>query len=276
MLIVLFSADTKYTRVLYCTNIFTYRTKGYISKRETSVSFFCALSTLALGCEQVDEMALYLLEKARKVKMSVTRATASKVLAAPLGQPFWLHPQLLLQISRRSSGVSRSGEVGQELRKAQRIQSNRLHVEVGSVNREVAKEKPDEIKALWAKYPAKFIFNVGETGIQWKLLPRRTYLSSSEDRKAARGSQGIALKDRLSTTTCCNADGTGKVDLAIIRKEKEPHCLKGIACPPPYFSQYVVRYRDVPQVVAGGHPSLCSGLYSDTCAAAGGRLFVSR
>ena len=117
------------------------------------------------------------------------------------------------------------------------IQSKRLHGEAGSVDREFIKEEMDEMKALCAKYPARFIFNVDETGIQWKLMPRRTYLSSSENRKTARGSKGMGFKDRLSAIMCCNADGTGKVDLAIIGKAKEPRCLKGNNCPLPYFSQ---------------------------------------
>ena len=68
-------------------------------------------------------------------------------------------------------------------------------------------------------------------------MPRRTYLSNSENRKTARGSKGMTFKDRLSAIVCCNADGTANVELAIIGKAKEPRCLRGVECALPYFSR---------------------------------------
>ena len=113
----------------------------------------------------------------------------------------------------------------------------RLHGEAGSVDKEAIKKGMEEVRALCEKYPARFIFNVDETGLQWKLMPRCTYLSVSEDRKTARGSKSMYFKDRLSAYMCCNADGTAKVDMAIIGKAKEPRCFKDGASPLKYFSQ---------------------------------------
>ena len=76
-----------------------------------------------------------------------------------------------------------------------KIQSARLHGEAGSVDKEAIKEAMEEPRALCAKYPARLIFNVDETGLQWKLMPRRTYLSTSEYRKTAWGSKGMFFKD---------------------------------------------------------------------------------
>ncbi|CAB1099057.1 unnamed protein product [Ectocarpus sp. CCAP 1310/34] len=121
--------------------------------------------------------------------------------------------------------------------KRNNIHSVRLHGEAGSVNMAAIKEGMDEVRALCAKYPARFIFNVDETGLQWKLLPRRTYLSTSEDRKTARGSKSMYFKDRLSAFMCCNADGTAKVDMAIIGRAKEPRCFKSAPSPLKYYSQ---------------------------------------
>lgn len=117
------------------------------------------------------------------------------------------------------------------------IDSVRLHGEAGSVNKEAIKEAMEELRALCAKYPARLIFNVDETGLQWKLMPRRTYLSNLEDRKTARGSKGMFFKDRLSTIMCANTDGTAKVDMSIIGKAKGPRCFNDTPSPLKYFSQ---------------------------------------
>ena len=118
-----------------------------------------------------------------------------------------------------------------------KIQSLRLHGEAGSVDHAAIKEGMEEIRALCAKYPARFIFNVDEIGLQWKLMPSRTYLSTKEDRKTTRGSKSMYFKDPLSAIMCCNADGTAKVDMAIIGSAKQPRCLKGVASPVKYFAQ---------------------------------------
>ena len=70
------------------------------------------------------------------------------------------------------------------------------------------------------KYPSARIFNVDETGMFWRLMPRRSYLSTSEDLKTVRGTKGMHLKDRVSAFMCANADGSAKVDMAIIGKAK--------------------------------------------------------
>ncbi|CAB1105502.1 unnamed protein product [Ectocarpus sp. CCAP 1310/34] len=68
-------------------------------------------------------------------------------------------------------------------------------------------------------------------------MPRRTYLSTSENPKTARGSKSMYFKDSLSAIMCCNADATAKVDMAIIGKAKEPRRLTSVTCPLKYFSQ---------------------------------------
>ena len=94
-----------------------------------------------------------------------------------------------------------------------------------------------EIREACKKYPPSRIFNVDETGILWKLMPRRTYLSSRGNRKTVRGTKGMQFKDRVSAFMCANADGTAKVDMAIIGKAKRPRCFRSRDCPLKYFSQ---------------------------------------
>lgn len=121
--------------------------------------------------------------------------------------------------------------------KRQNLRSKVLHGEAGSVNPERIKESMNEIREACKKYPPSRIFNVDETGILWKLMPRRTYLSSRENRKTVRGTKGMKFKDRVSAFMCANADGTAKVDMAIIGKAKNPRCFRSRDCPLKYFSQ---------------------------------------
>ena len=95
--------------------------------------------------------------------------------------------------------------------KRNKIQSVRRHGEAGSVDHAAIKEGMEEIRALCAKYPARFIFNVDVTGLQWKLMPRRTYLSTKEDRKTARGSKSMYF--RIDCLPSCAAMPTALLRL---------------------------------------------------------------
>ncbi|CAB1098723.1 unnamed protein product [Ectocarpus sp. CCAP 1310/34] len=208
--------------------------------------------------ERVDEIALDLLDKAREAKIPVTRdvlrsfgRSARATLLADTATSAAVRERLedvkageratLLADTATSAAVRerledvKAGERwAKNFVKRNKIQSVGLH---GEVDKEAIKEDMEEIRALREKYPARFIFNVDETGLQWKLMPRRTYLSTSEDRKTARGSKSIHFKDRLSAIMCCNADGTAKVDMAIIGRAKEPRCFKNGGSPLKHFSQ---------------------------------------
>ncbi|CAB1110321.1 unnamed protein product [Ectocarpus sp. CCAP 1310/34] len=185
---------------------------------------------------EVDAIALDLLEKARKTKMPVTRdvlrsfgrAARATLLADPAASK---------EVKARVEDFKAGERWARNFVKRNSIDSVRLHGEAGSVNKEAIKEAMEELKALCAKYPARLIFNVDETGLQWKLMPRRTYLSNLEDRKTARGSKGMFFKDRLSAIMCANADGTAKVDMSIIGKAKGPRCFNDTPSPLKYFSQ---------------------------------------
>lgn len=61
-----------------------------------------------------------------------------------------------------------------------------------------------------------------ETGSQFKLTPKRTYVP--EDISQASGMKK-QLK-RVIVAGFCNADGSMKLQLIVISKSKNPHCLK--------------------------------------------------
>ena len=115
-----------------------------------------------------------------------------------------------------------------------------LHGEAGSVDTALFKKGMDEVCEACKKYQPARIFNVDENGLFWKLLPKRSYLSTSKNRKTARGTKSVHFKDRVSAFMCANADGSAKVDMAIIGKAKTPRCLRDGDCPLKYYSQVMV------------------------------------
>ncbi len=74
-------------------------------------------------------------------------------------------------------------------------------------------------------YTLNQIFNCDETGLYYKLLPRKTLASCFE--KSADGRKG--QKERVTINACSNALGTIKLPLLLIGKYKNPRCFKNIS-----------------------------------------------
>lgn len=87
------------------------------------------------------------------------------------------------------------------------------------------------------KYELANIFNVDETEIFYRLPPNRIYLSTTENKKTARGTKAMKAKDRVSVYICTNATGSAKVPRAMIGKSKNPRCFRDTPCPITYLSQ---------------------------------------
>ena len=73
-------------------------------------------------------------------------------------------------------------------------------------------------------YDLNNIYNVDETGLLYRVLPRRTYLAPSENRKTARGVKGMKAKELFTTYICVNASGTAKMPLVVIGTAANPRC----------------------------------------------------
>ena len=78
------------------------------------------------------------------------------------------------------------------------LPSKRLHGAAGSVNPEVVAKGMEEIREECKNYQLENIYNVDETGIQWKIMPKRMYLSTDETRQTVRGTKDMNFKDRVS------------------------------------------------------------------------------
>ncbi|XP_064103302.1 tigger transposable element-derived protein 1-like [Macrobrachium nipponense] len=97
--------------------------------------------------------------------------------------------------------------------------------ESASADVEAAKTYPATLKMIIEEggYTSKQIFNVDETGLYWKKLPNRTYISVEET--TAPGFK--ASKDRLTLLFGANAEGDCKLKPALIYHSENPRALKG-------------------------------------------------
>lgn len=77
------------------------------------------------------------------------------------------------------------------------------------------------------------VYNVDESGLFWKSLPKKTLALAGE--KDAPGRK--VSKERLTFFPCSNAAGTHKLQLAVIGKSKKPRCFKNCVLPVKYYSQ---------------------------------------
>jgi len=113
------------------------------------------------------------------------------------------------------------------------------------------------------------IYNVGETGLLYRCLPSRSYVSGL-DRGVVRCSKAIRSKDRVTLTLCCNAPGSHKLPITMICKAANPMCFNGDQnrCSLPYFSQrsawtdgHVLKTRFFEVFVPGLGPQTASHVF---------------
>ncbi|XP_054087866.1 jerky protein homolog-like [Zeugodacus cucurbitae] len=76
------------------------------------------------------------------------------------------------------------------------------------------------------------LYNADESGLFWKLLPEKTYVSSMEKRAPGVKSE----KQRITFLCCSNATGSHKLKLLVIGKVKNPRSFRNFQCPTDYKS----------------------------------------
>ncbi|XP_037811958.1 jerky protein homolog-like, partial [Lucilia sericata] len=74
------------------------------------------------------------------------------------------------------------------------------------------------------------LYNADESGLYWKLLPQKTYVTSLE--KSAPGAK--MEKQKITFLCCANASGSHKIKLLVIGKSKNPRSFKSFICPVNY------------------------------------------
>lgn len=105
------------------------------------------------------------------------------------------------------------------------LHSITLKGEAASADTVAADRFPMELKAIIQEggYDSKQVFNVDETGLFWKRLPKRTFISRTE--KSAPGFKGS--KDRLTLLLGGNANGDFKFKPFLVYQSENPRALKG-------------------------------------------------
>ncbi len=93
----------------------------------------------------------------------------------------------------------------------------------------------EELYSIIAQYDPENVYNMDETGLFFRLLPRYSILMPNEDISSTRGKK--KAEDRVSLIVCTNASGTHKIPCIMIGKLKEPACIEDRHWPVPYFNQ---------------------------------------
>lgn len=103
----------------------------------------------------------------------------------------------------------------------------------------IAESVTRRMAVLWQKlraYDIECVFNVNETALFFKLLPRHSYFYEYKSKKSVRGRNSMSAKDMITAYVCSNAYGH-KLPMAIIGKPKNPRCFRIAKSPVPYINQ---------------------------------------
>ena len=94
-------------------------------------------------------------------------------------------------------------------------------------------------KLVEGGYAADHIFNMAETGLFYRCMPRCSYLlDGCDSRQAGRGMKSLKAKDRVTLVLCLNATGSFKIPpLMIETAKKNPHCFRDSPPAIPYTHQ---------------------------------------
>jgi len=120
--------------------------------------------------------------------------------------------------------------------------SKALHGEAGCVDHEAAAPQILLIRSTihgnvdGRTYRLENVYNMDETGLLYKCLPNRSYVSEDEV-KTARGTKLMKAKDRVTLYVCTNADGSDLVPLSIIGSSEQPRCFRNHEKKLTYYNQ---------------------------------------
>ncbi|GFS57705.1 tigger transposable element-derived protein 7 [Trichonephila inaurata madagascariensis] len=74
-------------------------------------------------------------------------------------------------------------------------------------------------------YSRDDVYNIGETEVNWKALPRKSM--ASKRKYTAPGFK--VSKERVTAMVCANTSGTHSLPLLAIGKSKKPRCFKNVS-----------------------------------------------
>ena len=102
-----------------------------------------------------------------------------------------------------------------------------LHGEAGDVHQRKHQERIAEIREQLEGFDLAFFFNTDEAGLFYRSFPRGTYITRQErtagiNKKTARVSKAMKVKDRCTVVACSNTTGSLMMPLAVISTAKNP------------------------------------------------------
>ena len=96
-----------------------------------------------------------------------------------------------------------------------------LHGESGEVSSEAVGQTRRSLRNILSDYELRNIYNMDETGLFYRLNPRKTLATEARNGKKKR-------KERVTLVACASADGSDKMPLMMLGKSKNPRCFQGI------------------------------------------------
>ena len=111
--------------------------------------------------------------------------------------------------------------------RANNLHNVKVSGEAASADTVAAREFPETLREIINEgaYLPEQVFNVDETGLYWKRMPDRSYISKEE--KLMPGYN--AAKDRLTLLFGGNASGEVKLKPLLVHHSENPRALKNIA-----------------------------------------------
>jgi hypothetical protein len=87
--------------------------------------------------------------------------------------------------------------------------------------------RKEQLFKIFEGYKPTNIYNADETGLFFRLLPRKTLSLKGDPCNGGKNS-----KERIMVLLACNADGTDKLPPLVIGKSEYPRYFKNVSCPP--------------------------------------------
>ncbi|XP_056665822.1 tigger transposable element-derived protein 1-like [Monodelphis domestica] len=219
-------------------------------KSEVARSFGLAQSTLKSILNQADRVKASVHNSSNLTAAKVTRIRSSvmekmeNMLSIwvdnmvqhhmPLSQALIMQKALSLFDHLKAQAGEESGKTFvasrgwfEKFKKRNKINSIRIMGENSNADIKAAAEFPAVLKAAVERgnYSPNLVFNVGESGLFWKRLPSRAFLSQEEKEPASIK----AAKDRLTILLGSNASGNIKLKPLLVYHSETPKHMRGFS-----------------------------------------------
>lgn len=91
-----------------------------------------------------------------------------------------------------------------------------LHGEADNASMLNRSQELFELRENLRSYPISNIHSMDATGLFFRFVPRTSFVLGAEGKRSVRGIKAMCAKEKVTTNICTNADGSDKIDIAII------------------------------------------------------------